>query len=113
MLDVNASTLFNSDELDSDTQVDGKNGQDLDADEESEGEEQETTAMRLADEVSDWLLKLRQLPSLTMILKVPSFVTNSGDKKMKLHNVQSRSKRKSQSGQSARDRKQAAKVSPK
>ncbi|KAG1811882.1 uncharacterized protein BJ212DRAFT_1301886 [Suillus subaureus] len=89
MLDVNASTLFNSDELDSDTQVDGKNGQDSDADEESEGEEQETTAMRLADEV-------------------PSFVTNSGDKKMKPHNVQSRSKSKSQSGQSARDRKQAA-----
>ncbi|KAG2089212.1 hypothetical protein BD769DRAFT_1396111 [Suillus cothurnatus] len=56
MLDVNASTLFNSDELDSDTQVDGKNGQDSDADEESEGEEQETTAMRLADEVSDWYL---------------------------------------------------------
>ncbi|KAG1820973.1 uncharacterized protein BJ212DRAFT_1297444 [Suillus subaureus] len=81
MLDVNASTLFNSDELDSDTQVDGKNGQDSDADEESEGEEQETTAMRLADE---------------------------GDKKMKPHNVQSRSKSKSQSGQSARDRKQAA-----
>ncbi|KAG2748653.1 hypothetical protein P692DRAFT_201805690 [Suillus brevipes Sb2] len=91
MLDVNASTLFNSDELDSDTQVDGKNGQDSDADEESEGEEQETTAMRLADEV-------------------PSFVTNSGDKKMKPHNVQSRSKSKSQSGQSARDRKQAAEI---
>ncbi|KAG2071644.1 hypothetical protein BDR04DRAFT_1117630 [Suillus decipiens] len=82
-------TLFNSDELDSDTQVDGKNGQDSDADEESEGEEQETTAMRLTDEV-------------------PSFVTNSGDKKMKPHNVQLRSMSKSQSGQSAQDRKQAA-----
>ncbi|KAG2130811.1 uncharacterized protein EDB93DRAFT_1255701 [Suillus bovinus] len=68
-----------------------KNGQDLDADEESEGEDQETTAMRLADEV-------------------PSFVTNSGDKKMKPHNVQSCSKSKSQSAQSARDRKQAAEI---
>ncbi|KAG1861506.1 hypothetical protein DFJ58DRAFT_725689 [Suillus subalutaceus] len=42
-----------------------------------------------------------------MILKVPLFVTNSGDKKMKPHDVQSHSKNKNQS---ARDHKQAAKI---